>query len=400
MTSQTIKARLKTSPVFGWNFTSGARTKINQGGTSSGKTFSILQVIFMRLIQAPQIATVVGQDIPNLKKGALRDFQQRVLPENTWMYEYIEQYHATDRIYRFKNGSLLEFNSYENFQDAKNGKREILFANEANGIPWPIFEQLEMRTTKEIFLDYNPSEAFWAHERLMPRQDAITFYSNYRNNPWVDPAIVDYLLSLKDTDIETWSVYGLGKTGSVLELVYSKADIVPEMPKFLKRRGYGLDFGYRADPTTLIELGLANEKDLFLNEIFYTYRMGNEAINLAMEALGIPKTAPIYADSADPKACDDLKNYGWRIIPVEKGNDSVRYGIQLLQQYNLHITERSYNIQNERTKYKYKTDKISGQITNEPIKAFDHTWDAARYYAQYNLKPLRNINSRFRGATA
>ena len=52
----------------------GARVFVNQGGTSSGKTYCIMQVLFDLACSEPnQIITVVGQDLPNLKAGALRD---------------------------------------------------------------------------------------------------------------------------------------------------------------------------------------------------------------------------------------------------------------------------------------------------------------------------------------
>ena len=47
---------------------------VNQGGTSSGKTYSILQVLFTHAVSQPNLViTIAGQDIPNLKAGALRD---------------------------------------------------------------------------------------------------------------------------------------------------------------------------------------------------------------------------------------------------------------------------------------------------------------------------------------
>lgn len=394
------KSRLTTSPVFEWNYNSQARIKINQGGTSSGKTYSILQVIFLRLTQAPKIATVVGQDIPNLKKGALRDLQERILPANPWMNYFITGYNKTERTYRFINGSVLEFTSYKDAQDAKNGKRDILFLNEANGVPWDIYEQLEMRTSEEIFLDYNPTAEFWVHERVMPRHNAVTFYSNFSHNPFIDQATKEYILSLKDIDFQTWLVYGLGKTGAIAELVFEEITLVDKMPEWLKRHGYAIDFGYRANPTALIECGLANERDLYINEIFYTHRMKTGDINLAMKMAGINKSRGIFGDPADPRAMDDLKAWGWKMREAIKGRDSVTYGIQLLKQYKIHVTTRSTNIRNEQKKYRHKLDPKTGKITNEVVKAFDHTWDAARYYAVMNLKPIRKISSGFRGAAA
>ena len=62
------------SPLFVANKEAKERTIVNQGGTSSGKTYSLMQVLFLIGIEEPRsVITVVGQDVPNLKKGAYRD---------------------------------------------------------------------------------------------------------------------------------------------------------------------------------------------------------------------------------------------------------------------------------------------------------------------------------------
>ena len=399
MTSQILTQRLRGTPVFEWNYYDPTRIKINQGGTSSGKTYSILQVISLRLIDRKQIATVVGQDIPNLKKGALRDYTDRILVDCPWLYEFIEGYNKTERTFRFKNGSILEFTSFKDAQDAKNGKRDILFLNEANGISWPVYEQLEMRTSSEIFIDYNPTSEFWAHERLMRRENSITFYSNFTHNPFVDPNVREYIIGLKDEDLESWKVYGLGKTGAIAEICIENMTIVDRMPKHLKRRGHGCDWGYRADPTTLIDCGWANERDIYFDELFYVHRMKTNEMALTMSALGISKKKKTFADPADSRALEDMQDRGWNFIAATKGADSVKYGLSLLNQYNIHVTARSVNMINERKRYRYKVDK-DGKVLNEPIKAFDHTWDAARYWAMMNLKPIRTIQWQYKGAVA
>ena len=90
-----IRAQISTSPVFEWNYKSDARVKVNQGGTSSGKTYAILQVIFMRLIKERKIATVIGQDLPNLKKGAIRDLIDRILVNNSWMNNFVTRFNLS-----------------------------------------------------------------------------------------------------------------------------------------------------------------------------------------------------------------------------------------------------------------------------------------------------------------
>lgn len=65
---------LKTSTLFKYNYSATAHVVVNQGGTSSGKTYAVEQVLFCLACSQPKsVITIVGQDIPNLKSGALRD---------------------------------------------------------------------------------------------------------------------------------------------------------------------------------------------------------------------------------------------------------------------------------------------------------------------------------------
>lgn len=375
---------LNVTPVFHANMYHPARIKINQGGTSSSKTYSILQAIFFKLTDSPQVATVIGQDIPNLKKGAMRDLEERILAESPWMRMYLTgPMNKAERTYRFKNGSILEFTSFSDAVDARSGKRDIAFFNEANGIPFPIYEQVAMRTTGEIFIDYNPSEAFWVHERIMTDPNSTTIFSNYKHNPYCHPSVIDYLLSLKDKDPESWRVYGLGKTGAVAELVFPKFEIVESMPEYVKKEGIGADYGYRADPTAFVHCGLLNENDIYVDELIYGYKMtGQDIYDTFPQSYA---RLPVWPDPADPRVNDELADKGLKIRVVKKGPDSVRYGLNLLSQYKLHVTERSLNLISELKKYKYIVDK-NGKVTNEPVDAWNHAIDALRYWAMMNLQ--------------
>ena len=102
------------SPVFEWNYHAQKQIVINQGGTSSGKTYSILQVLLIKACEKPnQIITVVGQDIPNLKSGALRDFQT-ILDSNDFFRTLIKDENKTERIFTLHNNSKIEFKSNDN----------------------------------------------------------------------------------------------------------------------------------------------------------------------------------------------------------------------------------------------------------------------------------------------
>ena len=160
----TVEERLY---LYDLNINSDKRVLVNQGGTSSGKTYSIMQVLFELGYEEPNsIITVVGQDIPNLKVGAYRD-AKTIMNSNDLVTDFYPTINEGERIIKCKNGSIIEFKSYADAQDAKSGKRDYLFVNEANGISYDIYWQLAIRTRKKVFIDYNPTARFWAHDELI-----------------------------------------------------------------------------------------------------------------------------------------------------------------------------------------------------------------------------------------
>jgi len=188
---------------------------VNQGGTSSGKTYSILQVLFTFAVSQPNLViTIAGQDIPNLKAGALRD-AITIWSSSEELKQLVKEYNKSDRIFTFQSGSIIEFKSYDDAQDAKNGKRDYLFINEANGVRYDVFNELYMRTKVKTYIDYNPNEAFWVHEKLLGQPNVKLLISDYRHNPFIDKKLVEKIENLKEVDLELWKVYARGMTGKI-----------------------------------------------------------------------------------------------------------------------------------------------------------------------------------------
>src|SRR6478609_11897575 len=175
----------KASPLFDANYNSKSDVVVNQGGTSSGKTYSILQVLFCRAIEKKRVViTIAGQDIPNLKAGALRDALD-IYNDSDDLQRLVSSYNKTDRIFNFRNGSIIEFKSYESAQDAKSGKRDYLFVNEANGVRPDVYTELELRTRKQTYIDYNPNAEFWVHEKVIGQKGVELLISDHRHNPFI-----------------------------------------------------------------------------------------------------------------------------------------------------------------------------------------------------------------------
>jgi len=366
---------LETHALFNKNYYSNAKVAINQGGTSSGKTYSILQVLFTLAIQEPlSVITVVGQDIPNLKKGAIRDAQM-IYNSSEELKAQIDNYNKTDRIFAFKNDSIIEFTSFENEQDAKSGKRDYLFINEADGISYNIYWQLATRTRKKIFIDYNPTATFWVHEKLIGQNDVELLISDHRHNPFLSNEQHHEIESIKDKEL--WKVYARGLTGRVNGLIYSQYQLCDGIPEFAKTC-YGLDFGFN-HKSALIEIGKWDNR-LYWHELIYQSELTVGDLIYQMKELNISRKI-IYADSARPDAIEDLKRAGFNVRQAEK---DVKNGIDFVKRHQLYITKSSLGLIKEIQHYKWK--EKDGAFMDEPVKFRDDAMDAARYGAYSHRK--------------
>lgn len=359
---------------------------VNQGGTSSGKTYTIMQRLIALAIAHPRcIITVAGQDLPNLKVGAMRDLET-IISGSGWLSKWFTE-NRSNNTWRGQNMSLIEFKSYDSAQDAKNGKRDYLFVNEANGISYEIFWQLQIRTRKQVFIDYNPSARFWCHDNIIGREDARLVISDHRANKFLTD---DEHRKIEEIDDEQlWRVYARGLTGKIEGLIFTKWDVVDKMPPLdeCKLQGFGLDFGFTNDPTALIELRLAHG-ELWADEVIYSTGLTNPDIQAECARNGLTRRNAIIADCAEPKSITELNNLGLYVLASEKGKDSIINGIDILKRYTIHITRRSHGLRSEMGQYKWKVTR-DGITTNQPIDTFNHAIDAMRYVALKYLRTTR-----------
>ena len=158
---------MKLSKVYKSNILAlknGFRYIVNRGGSRSGKTFSILQLFLIIAYQSkkPLILSVVSQSIPHLKLGAIRDFKNICFSSGIIFDNY---FNKSELKFEYNN-CIIEFFSTDNLGKVHGPARDFLFINECNNIPFEIFEQLEIRTRKNIFLDFNPISYFWVHSEI------------------------------------------------------------------------------------------------------------------------------------------------------------------------------------------------------------------------------------------
>lgn len=377
--------------VFLENWKSKKKVNVNQGGTSSTKTYSIVQCMYQHARHEPGvICTITSEDIPALKKGAYRD-AEIIYKNSPTLKREIESWNKTDRIIQFKNGSLIEFTSSDSVIDAQQGKRDYLFLNEANSVDYLIYWQLAIRTRKKIYLDYNPSAPFWVHDNLLssPMPPNVKYIqSDHRCNPYLSDEQHFEIENIKDPELHR--VYARGETGNLTGIIYPDWQIIEDADyNEIKRthdKGFfgGVDFGYTNDPTAGVQI-IRQGDTLYIHELFYETGIPPQTIVNHFKAAGWggPKY-PLYCEH-DKYMTSEIRRLQLLALPALKGQGSVLAGILKMREFKVYVTRSSKNIWNERKRYVWLNDPSTGKPINEPIDKWNHLMDAIRYavYTHY-----------------
>ncbi len=292
---------------------------------------------------------------------------------------YREQWHnKSEHIYYYPpTNSEVEFISVDEAQKVRSRRRNFLWINEANELSKEDFEQLNMRTDRQVFLDYNPSDLFhWIYDDLEPRKDCRLIVSTYKDNPFLPFVIVKEIENYATKDLNYWRVYGLGQKGAAETLIYKHWKIGD---RFVEPESvfYGLDFGYN-NPTAL---GRVEKKDkgYYCEELLYERYLTNQDLIERLTTLQkngkLVRDAFIYADSAEPARIEEIRKEGFNILPCFKGE--IKDGIDFIKSHDLIICRESLNLQKEVKSYSWK--EKNGKPTEEPVKENDHLLDACRY---------------------
>jgi phage terminase large subunit len=358
-------------------YQSGEHLIINQGGQGSSKTYSILQLLYLIAKKETRRITVASYALPHLKQGAMADFDKILesFGENPGILKNI-----SESTYYIGKSSIEFFGIEGNIAKAHGPRRDILFINEANRkITYEVYDQLSTRTQGAVFLDFNPDQEFWLHEKVIPNFKHTFVKSSYIDNPWLPDKELRNILAKKDKPgfENWWKVYGLGELGKLEGAIftnwrYGAFDV--SLPY-----GFGLDFGFN-DPDAMVKTAVDHKaKKMYWDEKIY--KEGNSFDQLRQQvAFHCTRNDAITADCADARMINELRKY-FNITPVNKAKWTVAEALKMMQDYEHIITETSYNLSKEFSNYIWN-DKKAGV----PIDGFNHLIDGGRYRFQESLR--------------
>ena len=358
------------------------RVRAVPGGTAAGKTIGILQILIdaAQRDKHPTITSIVSETLPHLKKGAMRDFLD-IMQQHSYFDD--RRWNKSDFTYTLETGSIIEFFSADQASKVRGPRRNRLFINEANNVPFETYEQLEIRTKEYVFLDWNPVIEFWYYTELQGQSsDVEELVLTYKDNEALEPAIIKSIES-RQYRKNWWQVYGLGQLGEVETQIYTGWGFLDDVPLEAKLVRRWLDFGYTNDPSSIGNVYKWNDA-FVLDEVTYQKGLANKQI---ADILGAEDgTALTVGDSAEPKSIAEIKSYNVPIIGSVKGKDSVNNGIQLVQDQKIFITKRSVNTIREYRNYTWMTNR-DGKVLNVPEDIWNHSMDGIRYAITSIIQP-------------
>lgn len=368
-----MNLEIKATNVFqrNWDAIQGdSRFIVNEGGSRSSKTYSLCQVIILYCLQNSKTSfSIVRASFPALRGSIMRDFFEILEDLNL----YSEKNHSkTENIYKFPNGSYVEFFSADDQQKLRGRKRDFCLINEANELDYDSFQQLNLRTTKKILVDYNPSavESYLYH---LPEDKTVKIHSTYKDNPFLTKEIIQEIENYKYTDEDYYQIFTLGQRCFSRENVYNQWETLDERPVHLTESIYAVDWGF-THPTALIKIWYhPNHREVYLEEVIYESHLTPvDILQRFKQRVDISKS--IIAETARPEINTDLKREGYRIIEAIK---DVKDGILNVKSFKIYVHSKATNIIKENYNYRYK--KVNSVILEEPIKLFDDAMDAIRY---------------------
>lgn len=387
---------IKSTVVFkkNWNALQSQKYKyiINSGSSRSSKTFSIIQIFWLLAWTKERTKLAVFR---NTKK----DCKDTVLQDMLKYYPTLEnwdsiKYNKTESTLSFPNGSTIYIEGTDDELKVHGYHSDYLWFNEIYKVPLEVFNQLDMRCSGTVFLDYNPIGKMWSDD-LLKQDNAIVIHSTFKDNPFCPIEQKKKILSYEPTPYNIqqntasdylWTVYGLGLKAEKPNRIFKNWKVIPDehFEKLPYPMYYGMDFGLSA-PSTLVAMKFDGDQTFFFKEILYKpMNKMNGTLSDELHNLAIDKRLEIICDSSNEINETEgrkLRNSGYNIIFAIKGKGSVKAGIELLQKKIVYYTKSSENLEQEYENHSWRI--VQGIQLDEPEQGNDHAIDACKYVSNW-----------------
>jgi len=390
-----VKRQVEVTRIYEWNRDAEKNVICNVGGARSSKSYSITQLLVQKFVsETDKKMLITRKTLPSLRLTTYKVFVD--LLKDYGYYDLCVHNKSNYTIEFERNNNIVYFMGLDDNEKIKSSEFNYAFMEEVTEFTYLDYMILKMRMSgrttpdqpNKLYLALNPSDEFsWVNTKLMHADDVQVLHSTYRDNPFLSSTYTKSLEDLKDQDMTLYKIYALGLWAELENLIYrnwvektGSAEYVgnpvfPYMDLPAKRfeQSYGLDFGYN-NPCALVWVG---EFDgvFYVRQVVYDVHLTNQDLIELMGERGVDKRVPIFADSAEPKSIQDLRNAGYHVVPATK---NVLDGIKSVKSHRLLVDNTSTDVLKEFRGYKWREDK-NMNVLDEPVKFNDHAMDAIRY---------------------
>ena len=376
------------------------RYYIITGGRASGKSFSVNLMLVLMTYEANHTILFTRYTLTSAYVSIIPEFIEKIE-----LLDKFDDFHITkDEIINIRSGSKIVFKGIK----TSSGDQTANLKSITGVTTWVLDEAEELtdeatfdkidftiRETKNqnrIILILNPTtKEHWIYQRFFEdkgiqegtnteKENTTYIHTTYKDN--LENLSESFLKQINELKIKRPLKYKHAIMGGWLDKAEGVIFNNWKIGQF-KRVGvsvWGQDYGFSNDPSTLIETNIdTSNKRIYLKECYYLPSLTTSDITRLNKQHA--QDGLIIADSAEPRLISEIRSKGCNIKPSVKGQGSVTYGISLLQDYDLIISEDSINLIKELNNYSWLERK-----SNTPIDKFNHLIDAVRYAVTFQLK--------------
>lgn len=376
-------------------YTSGARFFICTGGRGSSKSFSVSTWASMLLMaEAGHKVMFTRHTMTSAETSIIPEFLEKIS-----LLDKEKEFNITKRdITNLASKSSIFFKGIKTSSGDQTAALKSL-----QGVTTWILDEAEEMVDEDLFdkinysirqkgvqnrviLILNPcTKEHWIYRRFFEdrgvqegfcgtKGDTTYIHTSFLDNiDHLDESFIREAVRLKQTNPDRFKHIMLGGWLKKAEGVIFTNWKIGEFVEIDGQTGWGQDYGFSIDPTTLVRVSIDKvNKKIYVKE--FLYKKGLKTSEIQYYNMKYAGEEVIYADSAEPRLIAELQAKGMNIKPVVKGKGSIIAGLTIMGNYEIIVDHSSLNIIKEFNNYAWADKK-----SNTPIDAYNHAVDAIRY---------------------
>lgn len=380
-------------------FGSDSRYFIVTGGRGSGKSFSINLLLLLLTYEKGHVILFTRYTLTSAHVSIIPEFIEKI----ELLDKYQDFYITKDEIINTKTGSKILFKGIKTSSGSQTANLKSLA-----GVTTWVLDEAEELTDEDTFdkIDFsirskdkdnrvvlilNPAtkehfiyQKFFESKGVEAGSNIVKGDTTYIHTTYLDnisnlsESFLNQIKTIKERRPDKYKHTILGGWLDKAEgVIFTNWSI----GKFENVNGsvFGQDYGFSNDPSTLVETSIDKSRRIIYVRL-HLYQAGLTTSELARLNKQFAQNNLIVADNAEPRLINELKSQGLNIVPTIKGADSVKYGISLLQDYDMVIDENSVDLIKELNNYCWLEKK-----SETPVDKYNHALDALRYAVSYQL---------------